>query len=204
MFYFAIDIEATGQFLTKNAMIAFGCTLMNEKSEEVDNFVGFMKVPEGRGWETRCVEEFWSKQQETLKYIEDRSEEPEKVMLNFAEWLDKIDLKYGSEMVVLSDNGGYDYAWIDTYLSEFTTRPSIYYRLKCINTEKEYGFRRTWDTNSVYHGALTIKRKGEYVQWSLEKELGCQNDKWNNDHNPLNDARNIAANYIMFTDMSKK
>ena len=55
---------------------------------------------------------------------------------------------------------------------------------------------------SFQYWCFNYQKKGEYIQWSLEKELGCQNDKWNND--PLNDARNIAANYIMFTYMSKK
>jgi hypothetical protein len=196
-YYCAVDIEATGQFLTKNAMIALGCTIMNDKSEELDNFVGFMNVPEGRYWEKRCVDEFWSKQEETLKYIKEKSENPKDVMNKFAIWLDEMDLKYGKEMVILSDNGGYDYAWIDTYLSEFTERPSIYYRCKFNDDIKGYSFRRTWDTNSVYHGASMIK-KGKYVEWNLEKELECQNEKWSNDHDPLNDARNIAANYILF------
>ncbi len=204
-YFFAVDVECTGQFLTKNAMIAFGCSIMNEKLEELDTFEGYMKVPEGRNWEERCFNEFWSKQKETLDYIKERMKEPQDVMKNFVNWIDQVDLKYGSDLVVLSDNGGYDYAWIDTYISLFTERPSIYYRLKEVDKEKYkvYVFRRTWDTNSVYHGCL-IERTGKYVEWNLEKEVGCQNEKWKNDHNPLNDARNIVSNYIIFLKKSEK
>lgn len=205
-FYFAVDVETTGQFLNRNAMIAFGCTIMNAKSEEVDKFEGYMKIPENREMETRCYEEFWSKQKETFDFIKEKAKDHKEVMESFADWLDNMDLKYGSDLVLLSNNGGYDYAWMDTYISNYTKRSSIYYRLKSINKEtkeKTYGFRRTWDTNSIYHGALTLKRKGEYVEWNLEKEIGCQNNKWKNDHNPLNDARNIASNYILFIENAK-
>jgi hypothetical protein len=180
---------------------------MNENAEECDKFVAYLKIPEGRTWEQRCVDEFWSKQQETLKYITERMADHVEEMQRFVAWLDEMDLKYGSDLVVLSDNGGYDYAWIDTYISNYTKRPSIYYRLKSIdgNTgEKRYGFRRTWDTNSVYHGALTELNPEEYHEWSLEKKLGNQCEEWSNDHNPLNDARNIAANYILWRKQAKK
>ena len=211
-YFFSIDIETTGQFLTKNAMIAFGCSIMNENNEEVESFIGFMKVPENRDWEKRCFDEFWSKESEALNYIRDRAEEPKKVMNSFVQWMDKIDLKYGNDLIVLSDNGGYDFAWIDTYLSEYTDRHSIYYRLKEIKiikdqyensivyfnrTEKIYGFRRTWDTNSMYMGVL-IERTGKYEEWKLENKVGNQNEIWKNDHNPLNDARNIVSNFIIY------
>jgi hypothetical protein len=187
-------------------VIGIGCSVMNEKCEEVESFVGFMKVPYNKTWEQRCIDEFWSKQKETLDYIKERWEEPKTVMNAFKDWLNMIDLKYKDDLVVLSDNGGYDYAWIDTYLSEFTNRNSIYYKLVLKNTQSDdgiilntevYSFRRTWCTNSMYHGVL-LERTGVYEEWSLEKKVGCQNEVWKNDHNPLNDARNIACNYILF------
>lgn len=203
-YYFAIDVETTGQFIDKNAMIAFGCTVMNEKMEELENFETYMEVPEGKKWEKRCVDEFWSKQEKAFNFIKNRMKSPSDEMLRFEKWLDKIDLKYGSELVVLSDTSCYDYAWINYYLGCFTGRPSIYYRLKSIEDDKkQYEYRRIWDTNSIYHGALMEKKK-EYIEWNLEKELECKNKKWENDHNSLNDARNIASNYIIFITKTKK
>ena len=79
-YFFAIDIETTGQFVNKNAMIAFGCTVMDENMKEVDNFGAFMSIPNGREWEERCVNEFWSKQKETLQYIEKQMKEPKEEM----------------------------------------------------------------------------------------------------------------------------
>lgn len=49
----------------------------------------------------------------------------------------------------------------------------------------------------MYHGVL-MERTGKYEEWSLEKNVNCQNTTWKNDHNPLNDARNIASNYIIY------
>ncbi len=195
----AVDIESTGQHLTRNAMIAFGFSIQDGEEKELDTFVAYLSVPEGREWEKRCVDEFWSKEQDTLAYITERMKDPKEEMERFATWLDEMDTKYKGDLVVLSDNGGYDYAWIDEYLSAFTKRPSIYYRLKGVDAEsgeKNYGFRRTWDTNSMYHGALTELRPTEYIQWSLEKELGNKQDTYKHDHNPLNDARCIALDYI--------
>lgn len=203
-YFFGVDVETTGQFFTKNAMIAIGCSIMNEKGEEVENFVGCMKVPEGRTWEDRCVNEFWLKQQETLDDIKKVWESPDLIMLLFSKWLNSMDLKYGEDLILLSNFGNFDFSWIDTYLSEFTDRRSIYYRLVAYaryEEEKlipaEYDFRRTWCTNSVYHGAL-LEKTGKYEEWNLEKKNECQNTVWKNDHNPLNDARKIASDYIIF------
>jgi hypothetical protein len=205
-YFLAVDIEATGQFLTKNAMIGIGSTVMNEKGEEVDNFVGFMKVPNNRTWEQRCVDEFWSKNKETLDYIKERWEDAGTVMTKFAGWLNTMDLKYKKDLAILSNNSGYDFAWIDTYLSEYTNRSSIYYRLvsdgvcfdeKGVELPESYVYRKTWDTPSIFHGSI-FEKTGKYEEWGLVKKVECQNNVWENDHNPLNDARTIASNYIIF------
>lgn len=198
-YYFAFDVETTGQFLTKNAIIAFGCTVMNENYKEIDSFEGYMNIPDDRSFEKRCYDEFWSKQKEILESIKKKMQDPKEVMDKFVKWMDCIDLKYGDDLIVLSDTAGYDYAWLDMYLSLFTDRYSLYYRLKDIKDSKRiYEYRRTWDTNSMYNGALMEKKNGKFIEWNLEKELSCQTDKFENDHNPLTDARNIAANYILF------
>lgn len=206
MFYFGIDVETTGQFLTKNAMIEFSCSVMDKESKEIDNFTAYLDIPKERGWEKRCVDEFWSIQEEKLNFIMKNIKDHKNEMNRFVDWLDKIDLKYGNDLVILSDNGGYDYAWINTYISNYTDRPSIYYRLKEINkqtNEKEYCYRRTWDTNSVYHGGLVLLRPNEHIEWNLEDEIGIQNKEWKNDHNSLNDARNIVCNYISYLNKAK-
>lgn len=100
-----VDIEGIGQFLTKNAMIAFGFSIMNYNEEEVDSFKAFMSIPDGRVWEQRCIDEFWSKQQEILDSIKLQMKDPKQEMERFATWLDEMDLKHGSDLIVLSDNG---------------------------------------------------------------------------------------------------
>jgi hypothetical protein len=210
-YFFAVDVETTGQFLTKNAMIAIGCSIMNEKGEELDKFLGFLKIPENRTWEERCVNEFWSKEQETLDFIKKQWEDPKIVMNEFATWLDRMDLKYGEDLVFLSNNVGYDCAWVDQYLSEFTTRRNIYYRLVSYagfdkegnGTPRKYSFRRVWCTNSMFHGVL-LERTGIFEEWNLEKKSECENEVWKNDHNPLNDARTIISNYLLFYNKSIK
>jgi inhibitor of KinA sporulation pathway (predicted exonuclease) len=202
-YYFAIDVETTGQFITKNAMIAFGCTIMDQEMKEVEKFSSYLRIPEDRNWEDRCVNEFWSKQPNTLDYIKKHMKNPRIEMMRFSDWMDDMDIKYGSTMIVLSDFAMYDIAWINLYLDLFTDRWALYYMLapkeNWKDGEKVYWFRRIWTTDSVYHGALMNQNPDKYIQWNLEKELNIQNDKWTNDHDPLNDARNIAANYILFS-----
>ena len=188
-YYLGIDVETTGQFLSKNAMIGIGCAIFSgESSEPIATFERYLKVPEGRDWELRCKTEFWDK-------IPERLEEPKVVMRDFVVWLDQYGDKYGNELIILSDTAGFDYSWIDLYLSLYTDRANIYYNGS--------SYRRIWDTNSAYHDAL-LMNTGKYEEWNLEKKLDCQNEIYSNDHNPLTDAKNIALNYIKFIEACKK
>ena len=206
-YYFAFDVETTGQFLDKNAMVAFGCTVMDQEMHEVDSFSAFMSIPKGKVWEDRCVSEFWSKNQEALEYIKGKMTDAREEMQRFVEWMDAIDLKYETNMVVLTDNPSYDVAWLNHYIGLYTDRHCLYYMLapkdKWENGERCYWFRRIVDTNAVYNGALTIMNPHTEHVWGLEDKLEIQNTKWENDHDPLNDARNIAANYILFLRKTK-
>lgn len=193
-FYLGVDVETTGQNLTQHAMIALGAVVMDEQFNELETFAGYLKMNKSRVWEQRCVDEFWSKNQTILEKIEKNANNPYVVMNSFVEWLSLLDAKFKDNLVVVSDNVGFDVAWINEYLSIYTTRPSLDYRW--CDIEKKYVYRRIWDTNSVMHGALLVNT-GKVIEWNVETALEVQNDRWKNDHDPLNDARNVAANYIL-------
>ncbi len=258
----AVDVKTTGQRLTKDSLIAIGCSVMDENASELDQFEAYMSVPNeydvpalilmisgalymacigaslvvndidrngnastwlgyiissigwisgitvvlcviamqyiskfARGWEGRCILEFWSKNTKTLDMIKSKMKDPASEMKRFERWLNRIDLEYGDTLIVVSDNAGFDFAWIDTYLSEYTKRYSIYYRYTGVTS---FEYRRTWCTNSAFHGALIERDPNKYIEWNLEEKLGVENGVYKNDHNPLNDARKIAADYILF------
>lgn len=193
-FYLGVDVETTGQYLSINAIVALGAVVMDEQFNELETFVGYFKIPEEHVWEKRCVDEFWSKNQLMLDKFKKNAANLDLVMKSFAEWLSLLDTKFKDNLVVVSDNVGFDIAWINQYLSLYTYRPSLYYRW--CDVQKKYVYRRIWDTDSVMHGAL-LATTGKVIEWNVESALEVQNDRWKNDHDPLNDARNVVANYIL-------
>lgn len=193
--YLAMDIETTGQYLGRNAMIALGMVVMDDEMNILKNFTVCLKE-NGKEREERCMSEFWGKQPaELFDNIMKNGIDPSIAMNSLVDWLLDVESTYGDRLVVLSDNPSYDVAWINYYLSTYSTRPMLYYGWN--EQKQEYEYRRIWDTDSVFHGALAMK-KGEIVEWGLEKELDVQNVKWSNSHVPEEDASNIAANYILF------
>ncbi len=193
--YLAMDIETTGQYLGRNAMIAVGMVVMDDEMNILKNFTVCLKE-NGKEREERCMKEFWEKQPaELFSNIIKNGIDPQIAMNMLVEWLLDVEMTYGDRLVVVSDNPAFDVAWINYYLATYTVRPMLYNGWN--DQKQEYEYRRIWDTDSAFHGALVIQ-KGEIVEWGLEKELHVQNEKWNNSHVPEEDASNIAANYILF------
>jgi len=206
-YYLGIDVETTGQFFNKNAMIALGCSIMDEQSNELETFTCFMSIPDDREWEQRCVDEFWSKQKTELYKIEKQMKDPKQEMIRFSEWIGAMDLKYGENLIIVSNFCAFDIAWVDYYLNIYVPEHySIYYRLKSNeNNIKTYSFRTPIiNTNSAYIGALNLLEPNKTHECDLEQKLDIQNKKWINDHDALNDARNIVSNYILFLEKCKK
>lgn len=211
--YLGFDIETTGQFPTENSMIALGMFLVDNQGKELNKFFVCLKE-DGMKREERCMTEFWGNFAELWEFIQTSAIEPLVAMQLAVEWLSKIEMAYGDRLVVLSDNASYDVAWINMYLSryhDFLKRPMLYYGLQKNPKWKEnadpeenvgqeeftYQYRRIWDTDSAFHGALVLE-KGESIEWKLEDRLGVQNPKWKNSHHPEEDAANIATNYALF------
>jgi hypothetical protein len=110
-----------------------------------------------------------------------------------------MDLKYGDKLIILSDTSCFDYEWIDYYLTKYTNRYCLNYRFKGLdeNNKEKYEYDALFNTSSFYSGIL-MKNTGVLHKWSLEKTLDIQNKEWSNDHKAINDARNIAANFITY------
>lgn len=301
--YMGIDVETTSQYLSNGAMIALGAVVMDAGGKTLHTFKVCLAVPPYKGWEPRCLAEFWL-HHETLKAaIERDAIDAEKAMRGFARWLNLMDLVYGDRLVLLTDNPAFDVAWINLYLHQYTNRPSLYYGfsfdkvvdvavnarmpdledqrypacpweagprtspseiqrdpkekaleikegilhsqvgypedyamqfalsedldpadsyengeitlqsnvVKAVNEDLAflslgggayYSYRRIWDTNSAFHGAL-YAHTGRVHEWGLEGALDVQNAVYANDHDVLHDAANIAANYILFLEKFK-
>ncbi len=277
--YMGLDVETTGQYLSHNAMVALGAVAMDAEGAMLHTFKVCLAVPPHKGWEQRCVDEFWSKQADLKAAIERDAIAPECAMRGFARWLNLMDLLYGDRLVLLTDNPSFDVAWINLYLADHTDRPSLYYGYSFLRlatgggpfspaignalelkaqishsqlgypddyaakfalhdaslndpaayyengeptlqsnvieaTREEqaflshgnggyYAYRRIWDTDSAFHGAIYVMR-GRVLDWGLEDALGVQNDTYVNDHDVLHDAANVVANYVFFLRKFKK
>lgn len=189
--FLAIDIETTGQHYTKNAIIEIGATVMDSE-RELSTFHGFLTM-DGRAFEKRCYDEFWSQHLDKIAEIQEKASHPTTTMENFCNWFDCMCLAYPN-LVVLSDFAEYDLGWLNYYISNYTSRPCLYYH----TTTDGYSFTLPIDTHSAYQAALAILQPGSDHKWNLEKALEIQNNQFSNNHNSLEDACNIAANYIIF------
>lgn len=271
--YMGLDVETTGQYLSHNAMVALGAVVMDAEGATLHTFKVCLAVPPYKGWEQRCVDEFWSKQADLKAAIERDAIAPECAMRGFARWLNLMDLLYGDRLVLLTDNPSFDVAWINLYLADHTDRPSLYYgysflrlatgggpfspaignalELKAQISHSQLGYpddyaakfalrdaslddpadyyedgestiqsevalaqqeeqaflshgdggyytyRRIWDTDSAFHGAIYATR-GRVLDWGLEDALDVQNETYANDHDVLHDAANVVSNYLNF------
>jgi hypothetical protein len=111
----AFDVECTGQSLTRHAMIEIGAVAIDTSTcAPLSKFSIELKMPQGRTWEQRCLDEFWDNRdwenlpentpEEKLKKQEKREnyeslqskrkrvadglgEEPEVAMERFTKWL---------------------------------------------------------------------------------------------------------------------
>jgi hypothetical protein len=201
------DGEVSGQFLASfgerkgNALVGLAGSLIDSELNEISNFKAYLKVPEDCEWEERKGYRAWSYNTDLKNLVEKEGRDPKEVMTEFVTWLNHIDSTYGINNIdVCSDNPGFDFAWIDLWICKFTSRPPVYQGFKGDfekSGEYDFGFRRIWCTNSAYHGAL-LEKTGEFHKWNLEDKLDVNNEKWKNDHDPLNDARTIVANSWKF------
>jgi oligoribonuclease (3'-5' exoribonuclease) len=195
--FLGMDIETTGQYLGVNAMIALGMVVLDENLQQLESFSIFLEE-DGAEREQRCMDEFWAERKELFEKIMEQAIDPEEAMNAMVDWLLGVEKKYANRLVVLSDNPSFDVAWINYYLAKYTKHPMLYYGLaKTAEGDFKYEYRRIWDTDSAFHGALAATQH-KVVEWGLEKELGVQNEKWSNTHDVIADASNIAANYALF------
>lgn len=195
-FYLGMEVHLTGNVVGHHAMIGLGCVILDSEMLQVAHFEVALLLPPGAIWEERWMNTFWIKYPKTLQHILDTAKPPADAMAEFVLWIDDMDRRYGPSLVLLSEKITVDVAWINFYLASFTTRPPLDFAYRY--DSKKYELRRIWDTSSVYHGALAVRR-AKIVDWGLEQALTIQNPWWSGeDGHILNAARNVAANYLLF------
>jgi len=109
MAYIMVDIEADGPIPGDYSMISFGAVLVDEQLDKT--FYGHLK-PVSDKYIPEALAVSGHSREETLTF-----EEPQKVMLEFAEW---IKATCRDSPIFISDNNGFDWMFICWYFHHFT------------------------------------------------------------------------------------
>lgn len=146
----AFDIETDGAFMTENSMIAVGLAAVEVKSGKLirKERICFASLP-GREPEPRCMNEFWKFRMDVYETLKAGSVQPTEACKKLVDILDQLDDQH--ELIIVSDNPAFDFAWINMYLSMFLKRLPLSYK-----TNGTY--RMLYDTDSFSKAAI----KGQF------------------------------------------
>lgn len=151
-----VDVEADGPAPHLYSMVSFGAVIVEPSLSKT--FYGETK-PISEEWipEALAVSGFSREKHETFR-------DPEPVMIEFAEWLDK---NSKGRPVFISDNVAFDWQWINYYFHRYLGR-------------NPFGFsgRRIGD---LYCGM----ERDLFTNWKHLRDT-------RHDHNPVNDAKGNA------------
>ncbi len=109
MAYIMVDVEADGPIPGDYSMIEIGAVLCSDTNK---TFHGKL-CPISKNYEEDALKVFGCTRKDSLTY-----DDPERVMLNFANWLTSV--SGGDRPMFISDNNGFDYMFVCWYFWHFT------------------------------------------------------------------------------------
>lgn len=106
-----VDVESDGPIQGMNSMVCFGAVILDEKLDKT--FYGQTKpVSTIYDKDALAISGFSRKEHEKF-------DDPADVMVKFESWLKS---NCGNTIVLLSDNNGYDAAWINWYFHKYLSK----------------------------------------------------------------------------------
>lgn len=152
MSYFVVDVESDGPLLGTNSMVCFGAVLLNRELETT--FYG-TTAPVSKLYDPNALAISGFTREEHEKF-----DDPAETMIRFYEWVHEHSK---GRPIFLSDNNGYDFAWINWY---FLT----------------YGGKNPFGWSSRRIGDLFCGFFNDpYYKWKKHR-------KTHHSHNPVDDA----------------
>lgn len=195
--YLVVDIESKGQHQTLNDMLCFGACIGNSLTGEIeDEFEVYIRHRYGadHGWEQRCLDEFWNKEEnkkvkdEMLRRIETEGLYANDAMKKFYDWINNRSPEYLKSLVIITDTAGFDIGFMNHYLSN-ANLPSMSYIIG-------NSYKPPRDSSSFHMGVgLQLPVDGLWeAEKAATKKLGISLDKnpYSHDHNPKNDAKSLC------------
>lgn len=160
MSLFIVDVESDGNVISRHSMICFGAVKLT--SELNTTFYGQVKpISDEFIPDSLAISGF--SREEHLKF-----DNPSHVMKRFADWINENTI---GKPVLISDNNGYDYSWINYYFQ-------VYYGSNPFG----WSSRRISD---LFCGA----EHNLHYEWKKHRNT----DKYPSNHNPLSDALSNAS-----------
>ena len=162
--YIVVDVESDGPLLGTNSMVCFGAVIVEK---------GLTKTFYGR---TKPISGVYNEESLSISGFSreehEKFDEPGDVMKEFGEWI-KNNTK--GRVVLISDNNGYDYPWINWYFLTYCG-------------ENPFG----WSSRRI--GDLFCGSEHDlYYKWKKHR-------KTTHDHNPVSDAMGNAEALLYFFD----
>lgn len=194
--YVAIDIETSGPYMRKNALLAFGVCVMRRDTGEVLMKKGYyLGVEQGTVYDPVTWESFWSKNLDVLREIDAKAKtsSPATVMYQFAEDIDAFGTS--DNLTLVSDNPAYDIPWLLDRLQLYMMEASGRSR----HILKQTSYTMPVSTECYARGVMQMTGNMTKIRDML-KFLGLEKlpDHIVHDHRPENDAHAIAYLHYMF------
>jgi hypothetical protein len=186
--YIVVDVESDGCSPKYNSAFAYGGVAIRAADKKVlGRFAYNVKPREGTKPETRCWEEFWSKNRQMWDFLHNDSITEDEAALKMREFV-----KHFSEYKVefVTDCSVYDFKWVDNLL--VTSNGSNDGKTVEVNSNP-FGYTAL-DIYSLAAGALKVPR---YKVWKVIETMKKMNvldtDGIDHDHDPFNDALQEAC-----------
>lgn len=171
MSYYVVDVETDGAIPPKYSMVCFGVVKLTPELDTT--FYG----------KTRPISDLWIPEALAVSGFSreehQQFDEPEKVMKEFVDWIESTTK---GRPVFISDNNGFDFAWISYYMWMFVGRNPF-----------GWSSRRIGD---IYCGM----KMDMFVKWKWLRD----HDKYPHNHHPLSDALSNASAILKMQEMGLK
>jgi hypothetical protein len=169
MSYIVVDVESDGEIIGTHSMVCFGAVLVNSALDQT--FYG----------QTKPISDIWKPEALAISGFSREEhwhfDDPADVMKKFAQWL--FDISKATKPILISDNNGYDAAWINYYFHRFYGKNPF-----------GWSSRRIGD---LYCGMKMDAR----AQWKQLREAP-------HNHNPVSDALGNAQALLKMKEMGLK
>jgi hypothetical protein len=185
----AFDIEARGKSASKHGIVAVG--IVAGLSNGAISFEKEWRVSpmQGQSYEPRCLFEFWNKNPELKKRLEEDTVSPMSFATAFRSMIDTYEANF--EIYLLSDNPTFDAGFINFYLDAYGLDSMQY-------GQNGTAYRMIHDSDEYARGVLRMKPTSQWVDnTALCNTLCIVRPEFQGErHSPVNDARDIYKTHV--------